>query len=174
MSKAKQSDRRKNYYKNEGKPIEQIISIGKLSQAVMSILLGRPNDARARPSSLLKDDVDYMAVFNPKYNIDLYRICATILEKVETFLKLEELALETRERNNIKFHLVMYAAMCAKHRTKLSVADIASLDIQSFNSSFLKQCFDRVWAFYQSSGGDDRAAKGTDFRHELILDVSEE
>ena len=52
-------DRRKNFYKNEGKPIERIVSISHLAQSVMSIALQKPNDARARPPSLLKRDADY-------------------------------------------------------------------------------------------------------------------
>ena len=115
-------DRRKNFYKNEGKPIDQIISIGRLSQAVMAILLQRPNDARARPSSLLKDDEDYKAVFNPDYNIDLYRVCAKVLERIESFLKSEGLGLETRERNNVKFHMAMFVVMRALGKAKPGVS----------------------------------------------------
>ena len=40
-------DRRKNSYSNEGKPRDKIVGVPTLAQAVMAILLGRPNDARA-------------------------------------------------------------------------------------------------------------------------------
>ena len=53
-------DRRKNYYKNERKPFNKIISITYLAQGIMSILLQRPNDARARPSSLSSVDDNYL------------------------------------------------------------------------------------------------------------------
>jgi hypothetical protein len=46
-------DRRKNFYKNEGKPRDKIIGIPHMSQAVMAILLQRPDTARSRPSSLI-------------------------------------------------------------------------------------------------------------------------
>ncbi|MFQ5443199.1 MAG: AIPR family protein, partial [Nitrospinales bacterium] len=36
-------DRRKNYYKNQGQPLEKIIGIGRMAQAVISCLLKRPN-----------------------------------------------------------------------------------------------------------------------------------
>ena len=52
-------DRRKNYYKNEGKPRDKIVGIPYLAQAVMAIVLQQPDQARARPSSLLKNDEDY-------------------------------------------------------------------------------------------------------------------
>jgi hypothetical protein len=57
-------DRRKNLYKNEGKPADKIVSIPLMSQVLMSILLGRPDDARARPSSLIKDDKTYLELFS--------------------------------------------------------------------------------------------------------------
>ena len=39
-------DRRKNFYKNSGKPRDVIIDIPYLAQAVMAILLRRPDTAR--------------------------------------------------------------------------------------------------------------------------------
>jgi hypothetical protein len=64
-------DRRKNFYKNEGKKRDAIIGISELAQAVMAVLLQRPNDARARPSNLIKDSIDYRKVFHPKYNLQM-------------------------------------------------------------------------------------------------------
>ncbi|HSA64550.1 MAG TPA: AIPR family protein [Nitrospira sp.] len=60
-------DRRKNYYKNEGKPRDKIVGIPHLAQAVMAILLQRPDAARARPSSLLKKDEDYGKVYRSRF-----------------------------------------------------------------------------------------------------------
>lgn len=47
-------DRRKNYYKNEGKSINRIVGIPQMAQAIMAIVLQKPDTARARPSSLMK------------------------------------------------------------------------------------------------------------------------
>lgn len=47
-------DRRKNYYKNIGKPVNKIISIPYLAQAITAILLKEPQIARGRPSSIIK------------------------------------------------------------------------------------------------------------------------
>ena len=72
-------DRRKNLHKNDGRPLDKIVSIPLMAQAVMSILLQRPDDARARPSSLLKKDDDYSSVFSTSIPIGVYRVCATCL-----------------------------------------------------------------------------------------------
>lgn len=44
-------DRRKNYYKNQGKKSNDIVSVPFLAQCLMSILLQKPDHARARPST---------------------------------------------------------------------------------------------------------------------------
>jgi len=71
-------DRRKNYYKNEGRPIAKIISITYLAQSVIAILLKRPNDARARPSSLLKEDANYNSIFDVTHPMPIYLKCIQI------------------------------------------------------------------------------------------------
>ena len=80
-------DRRKNHYKNEGKPRAKIVGIPYLAQAVMAIVLRQPDQARARPSSLLKRDEDYERVFSSSYPIELYYVCAEAMRRVEAHLK---------------------------------------------------------------------------------------
>jgi hypothetical protein len=55
-------DRKKGKYKRLRKPISDIISVVDLARSVIAILLMRPDDARARPQSLLADDKTYLAV----------------------------------------------------------------------------------------------------------------
>ena len=56
-------DRRKNYYRNNGRPMDRIIGIPLLAQTIMAVGLSRPDNSRARPSSLLKSDKDYQTIF---------------------------------------------------------------------------------------------------------------
>ena len=49
-------DRRKGFYRDQAKPISKIISVNDVVQAVVSIMLQRPDDARARPGDYFKDD----------------------------------------------------------------------------------------------------------------------
>ena len=65
-------DRRKNYYRNLGKNPERIIGIPLLAQAVMAMGLSRPDNSRARPSSLLKRDDDYRKIFSPQLPLQVY------------------------------------------------------------------------------------------------------
>ena len=74
-------ERRKNFYKNEGKPSAKIVTIPHLAQATMAVLLGRPNDARARPSTLLKRQEDYERVFSEDYPLDVYHRIIAVQKK---------------------------------------------------------------------------------------------
>lgn len=101
-------DRRKNFYKNAGKPVDRIISIPMLGQAVMAIGLGRPDDARARPTTLLNNSADYSAIFNPKLPLDVYLWIASKQRQVDTLLLSSELANEAAVRTNCRFYVSFY------------------------------------------------------------------
>ena len=57
-------DRRKNYYKNQKKKASEIVSVSFLAQCLISVILRKPDYARARPSTLLTDDETYNALYN--------------------------------------------------------------------------------------------------------------
>ncbi|MER5489191.1 AIPR family protein [Streptomyces sp. NPDC002812] len=104
-------DRRKNYYKNEGKDPAKIIGIPLLGQALTAMGLCRPDKARGKPSSLLKNDDDYLQVFNPKVDLSVFLWAAQTRRKVDVFLHSERASATQGERNNLKFHLSMLVAV---------------------------------------------------------------
>jgi hypothetical protein len=103
-------DRRKNYYRNNGKSVERIVSIPLLAQAVMAIGLSRPDNSRARPSSLLKRDADYRTIFSRDIPLDVYLWMAQSQKAVDSFLLSEAAGTTPQERTNLRFHLSMIAA----------------------------------------------------------------
>ena len=103
-------DRRKNFYKNSGKTAERIISIPFLAQAVMAMGLSRPDDSRARPSSLLKRNEDYRTIFSKEIPISIYLWVARSQKTVDAFLASEPAQSSQQERTNLRFHLAMVAA----------------------------------------------------------------
>ena len=100
-------DRRKNYYKNLGKPINRIVGIPLLAQSVMATGLSRPNDARARPSSLLKNDETYDQIFSSEVNLEVYWWVAKLQKVVDTFLQNPQLNTSNSDRTNFRFHIAM-------------------------------------------------------------------
>lgn len=146
-------DRRKNYYKNEGRPISKIISITYLAQSVIAILLKRPNDARARPSSLLKEDANYDTIFNPTHTMPLYLQCIQILKRMESFLTSTFPGISSLEVNNYKFHLAMYSSVLLANNPQATPDDILALNLDNFTVEFLKDCHSAVSEVYSEIGG---------------------
>lgn len=153
-------DRRKNFYKNEGKPISRIISIPQMAQAVMAIVLKRPDTARARPSSLLKAEEEYLSLFNLKYPIELYRACAELLKSTEVFLSEHKDMLSIADKNNEKFYVAMATAQealgCGDPKPDL----IASLAGKLIDGAWLENAYQVVKKEYKTYGSSDQVAKG--------------
>ncbi|MFE3070569.1 AIPR family protein [Streptomyces sp. NPDC059247] len=104
-------DRRKNFYRNQGKPTDRIVSIPLLAQSVMAMALGQPDHARARPSSLLKSDTDYRKVFSEKTELPVYLWLARAQRKVDEFLQSTSEPVSRSEYTNLHFHLAMLGAV---------------------------------------------------------------
>ena len=89
LSKGYYYDRRKNYYRNLGKPRNKIISINLLSQCIVSLVLPEKNPSRARsnPTILIKTDKDYNSLFRGDCDFQVYLNAVLIFLKVDKELK---------------------------------------------------------------------------------------
>ena len=155
-------DRRKNFYKNEGKAIDDIISIPYLAQAVMAIALQRPDSARARPSSLLKDENDYKKVFSDLHPITLYASCALLMKRVDGFLRSESSGLNRKDQTNLRFYVAMLVAVKrAGVKTRRSDS-AATLDPKDVTDEDLLASLERAKIEYIALGASDQVAKGPD------------
>lgn len=153
-------DRRKNYYKNEGKPRDKIIGIPHMAQAVMSILNQRPDTARARPSSLLKKNDDYRLVYSDAYPIQIYYVCIELVRRVEAYLKAKVPELETKDRNNVRYYIAMHIAAKAVGAAKVNPSNLAKLDLSKIGDTELSASTATVRNEYATLGGSDKVAKG--------------
>lgn len=155
-------DRRKNFYKNEGKPIARVVGIPEMAQAVMAIVTMRPDTARARPSSLLKSDEEYQRLFDSRHPIEIYRASADILKQTESFLAGHVDSLPAPTKNNLKFYVAMTASQDTLQKAEPSLADIASLAGRTLTSANLEAAYQLVKAEYETLGATDQVAKGTE------------
>ena len=89
LSKGYYYDRRKNYYRNLGKPRNKIISINLLSQCIVSLVLPEKNPSRARsnPTILIKTDEDYKSLFRRDDDFQVYLNAVLIFMEVDKILK---------------------------------------------------------------------------------------
>lgn len=77
-------DRRKNYYRNQRKPRNKIISINLLAQCIVSMVIPEkdPSKARSTPTSLIKSDSDYKKIFREDLDFQVYLNSAIIFTQV--------------------------------------------------------------------------------------------
>lgn len=163
-------DRRKNYYKNEGRPASKIISIPLLSQAMMTLLRGEPDNARARPSSLIKDDTVYNELFSESYPVDCYVVAAELTRRIELALKARG-ELSARDRNNLRFYCLYWISIWGKKKIELKPSDIASLRGE-ISDADIEAGIDAVSEMFTAAGGTDQIAKGTEFKKAISKEVA--
>ena len=152
-------DRRKNYYKNLGKPIATIVSIPQMAQALMAIILERPDTARARPSSLIKREEDYRRLFNADYPIQVYYSCIRLVRLVEAYLKSDP-NLEQKDRNNIRFYVALELARELTGEKSPNINQLAEISEAEVNENLLSAATNRVLVEYNALGATDQIAKG--------------
>ncbi|MFD9493843.1 AIPR family protein [Streptomyces sp. NPDC060005] len=100
-------DRRKGYYKNDGKDPSKIVSIQFVGASITAIGLARPDKSRGKPSSLLKNDEDYRLVFNPAIDLAIYLWGARLQRQVDNFILSDAAEANVSQKSNLKFHLSM-------------------------------------------------------------------
>jgi hypothetical protein len=155
-------DRRKNFYKNDGKPIGSIVGIAQMAQAVMAIALMRPDTARARPSSLLKRDAEYRSLFSGQHPVPLYRACAELLKRTESFLAQHGDMLSAADRNNLKFYVAMATSQETLGKRAPNVQELSALAGQPIDNQHLEEAYRVANEEYRKLGATDQAAKGSE------------
>lgn len=165
-------DRRKNSYKNEGKPIDRIISIPTMAQAIMAVVLQKPDTARARPSSLLKKNEDYEKVFNQNFPIEIFRASIELSRLAEAHLRADS-TVTPEDRVNLKYYMAMFVTALACGSAKPDVEQIKALAGKEIDKSILDTAMDAVKTLYQELGGNSLAAKGGDMNHQLLVKLQE-
>jgi hypothetical protein len=147
-------DRRNGHYKDQGEPVAKIVSLVEALQAMLSVVILRPDTARGRPRDYFKDDGLYESVFGNEdkeyepYNLNLYLKSTQILKRVEDFL--EELRIEPIHRRNLIFYVAMYV-VCSKLESPYAPpGQILKLDIASLTDEFLSDCYKRVHKRYEA------------------------
>jgi len=126
LSRGRYYERRRNYYKNLGKRRSEIVSVSELAQAVASIALAMPHDARGRPGILVRDK-NYAKVFDDKTPVEFFWRCLEIMNEVEQYL-IDVQHLSRQERSNLRYHLARAAVALALASSRPKPAKIIMID----------------------------------------------
>lgn len=76
-------ERRRNYYKNIGKPVERFITPLLLAVALIALVKKAPRKAGTLKTKFMRNPVSYEAVFSHKVSIELWPQLAAIMKAVE-------------------------------------------------------------------------------------------
>lgn len=156
-------DRKKNFYKNQGKPISKIISIPYMAQAMMAITLFKPDSARARPSTLINSDTEYVKIFSLDTPIDVYLKAIQIMKGVEEFLRgsIDGETLDRKVVTNIKFYVAAVVARKLTEPEPIVIKGLQRIKAIQLEESTLIEAFSQVSEKFLELGGTDQVAKGT-------------
>lgn len=149
-------DRRKNYYKNQGKSADRIVSIPFLAQAMLAIGFSRPDHSRARPSSLIKEDTRYKDVFSDSTPLVVYLWVALSQKSVESFLLSLSGDVTVQERTNLKYYISMIAAAGLAGKKVNSPQQLVSIanDNKQIEEADLSNCLEVVRAAFKKIAED--------------------
>lgn len=159
-------DRRKNYYKNHGKKAVDIVSVSFLAQCLMSILLQKPDYARARPSTLLTNDDSYKRLYIDNQNLHSFYNAACIGKRIERYIKnLTEYS--TVEKGDILFYLIYCITSKITGKLIITSEDLANINLDKLIDALIEETIIVVYNIYKELGGNGKVAKGSD----LIVEV---
>jgi hypothetical protein len=157
-------DRRKNFYKNEGRPIAKIVQPLTLAQTIISIVLQQPDDARGRPNSVLEKS--YEKIFSTQYSLQLFSVCALLIRKVNSFLLSPELGITRTERGDLRWYLAMQYSRVLTGMDVPTHSELVKITLPT-DDRLLRLSYNRVSKAYKSLGGTAIVAKGTELLKEV-------
>lgn len=164
-------DRRKNYYRMQGKPNSKIVTIPYLAQAILACGLSEPNNARARPSSLLQEDKDYNRIFDRSMQPSGFLWYGKLQKQVDRLLRSSET--EQAVKSNMRFHVSMLVG-CALHAGRVYAPGQLSAHFDAdIEDSAVEKQIDVVvkeLEFYVKRSGQnvEQIAKGREFVDYLL------
>ena len=155
-------DRRKNYYKNQGRKPAEIVGVSFLAQCLITIFLKKPDYARARPSTLLNDEKTYNELYEKNNDLEVFYRVALLGKKIQKNVKSGS-DYSSAEKSDILYY-VLYAVIAdVLGKRNITPADIKNLDMDSVTDTLIEDIRNRVYEIYKQHGGNGRVAKSAEF-----------
>lgn len=155
-------DRRKNYYKNQGRKPAEIVGVSFLAQCLITIFLKKPDYARARPSTLLNDEKTYNELYEKNNDLEVFYRVALLGKKIQRNVRSGS-DYSSAEKSDILYY-VLYAVIAAVLSKKNIIpSDIKNLDMDSVTDNIIENIRNRVYEIYKQHGGNGRVAKSAEF-----------
>lgn len=155
-------DRRKNYYKNQGRKPAEIVGVSFLAQCLITIFLKKPDYARARPSTLLNDEKTYNELYEKNNDLEVFYRVAVLGKKIQKNVRSVS-DYSQAEKSDILYY-VLYAVIAdILNKKNITPSDIKNLDMDSVTDTIIGNIRNRVYEIYKQHGGNGRVAKSAEF-----------
>ena len=155
-------DRRKNYYKNQGRKPAEIVGVSFLAQCLITIFLKKPDYARARPSTLLNDEKTYKELYEKNNDLEVFYRVALLGKKIQKNIRSVS-EYSPAEKSDILYY-VLYAVIAdILSKKNITPSDIKNLDMDSVTDTIIENIRNRVYEIYKQRGGNGRVAKSAEF-----------
>lgn len=155
-------DRRKNYYKNQGRKSAEIVGVSFLAQCLITIFLKKPDYARARPSTLLNDEKTYNELYEKNNDLEVFYRVAVLGKKIQKNVRSVS-DYSQAEKSDILYY-VLYAVIAdILNKKNITPSDIKNLDMDSVTDTIIGNIRNRVYEIYKQHGGNGRVAKSAEF-----------
>lgn len=159
-------DRKKGEYRRLKKAIKKIVGMGAMAQAVMAIVLQKPDQARGRPETYVKDHAS--EVFDPNVDRDLFAACILLDRQVIEFLQGQ--GLESDEVRDIRYYVSMLVGTewTLVSGAADSIAKAITAVVKPIPVANLKKAIEKAMKAYKTLGATDVAAKSADMTNEVL------
>lgn len=159
-------DRKKGEYRRLKKPLKKIVGMNAMAQAVMAIALQKPDQARGRPETYVKDHV--ADVFNPTVDRDLYAACILLDRQVHEYLQAQDLAPDTAR--DIRYYVSMLVGtdwdLSSRNANSINKA-VAEL-VKPIPAAKLKKAMAKALKAYKELDETDVAAKSAEMTKKVL------
>jgi hypothetical protein len=164
-------DRRKGFYKDQGVPIDKIVSPTSLAQAVIAILLQRPDDARGRPGNYFKNEQLYQTIFgDDRLPLPVYLACLRIMGAAENYLDTLD-DIERADVRNLMFYVGAQIAVDITQQLAPTPQDLMTAVTSSVvDGKVVIGAYQRVSKVYQAlakKSDRDAVGRGSEFIRKL-------
>lgn len=139
-----------------------IISVSFLAQCLISIVLRKPDFARARPSTLLTDEGTYKYLYEDNQDLEAYYKAASIGRRVQNTLKTYR-SMTNTEVNDILFYVIYAVVADALKKKELSFIDLKNFDLNNITEASIAKISNKIYRKYKELGGNSRIAKSKTF-----------
>lgn len=129
-------ERRTNYYKNQGIPIERIVTPLYLASGYVSLILKAPEQASSLKSKFMRIEDSYNKVFSHTIDLKIWAKIAHILKLTDSFLETKRPNINGNGEHFLK-NRRQYVSFLTVSRIlqnfNFSVNDLINLDLSKFN-----------------------------------------